>query len=76
MAKKVNFLFVCPDVGKVFESSAFSILENRGVVIDEGGNKTLDAKVTLDESCPFCGRKHVYRASELLCPYTGSMTGK
>ncbi|MDD3618955.1 MAG: hypothetical protein RBR09_02265 [Desulfobulbaceae bacterium] len=76
MAKNVNFLFVCPDAGKVFESRAFSILENRGVVVDEGGSKILDAKVALDEPCPFCGRKHVYHASELLCPYRESMTGK
>lgn len=76
MAKNVNFLFVCPDTGKVFGSTAFSILENRGVITDEAGNRTLDAKVALDEPCPFCGRKHVYHASELLCPYTGSVTGK
>lgn len=69
MTKKVNFLFVCPENSKVFESAAFSILENSGVITDEAGNKTLDAKVALDEPCPFCGRKHIYHVSELMCPF-------
>ena len=37
---------------------------------DDAGNKTLDAKVALNEPCPFCGQKHVYQASELSCPFT------
>ena len=35
------------------------------------GNMDMDAKVALDEPCPFCGQKHVYHASELPCPFTG-----
>ena len=65
----MKFSFVCPNEHKVFESANFSILENRGVQIDGAGNKTLDAKVALDEPCPFCGLKHVYHASELACPF-------
>lgn len=70
-AKGVNFIFVCPNENKVFESSDFEVRENRGVTTDEAGNKTLDAKVALNEPCPFCGQKHVYHASELSCPFTG-----
>ncbi|MGD8520649.1 MAG: hypothetical protein PVF56_05850 [Desulfobacterales bacterium] len=66
----MKFTFVCPIQNKVFESSDFKIQENRGVITDEAGNKMLDAKVALENPCPFCGNKHVYHASELSCPFT------
>ncbi len=69
--KKVNFIFVCPNENAVFESSAFTIFDNLGVSTDSTGNKILEAKVALDEPCPFCGQKHVYQASELPCPFSG-----
>jgi hypothetical protein len=69
-ANEVKFIFVCPNKNEVFESSDFQILDNRGVTTDDVGNKTLDAKVALNEPCPFCGKKHVYHASELSCPFT------
>ena len=69
--KEVKFIFVCPLQNKVFESSDFAIVENRGVITDKAGNKTLDAKVALDKPCPFCGKKHVYHALELSCPFNG-----
>lgn len=65
----MKFIFICPNQNKVFESADFKVLDNRGVITDGAGNKTLDAKVALDEPCPFCGNKHVYDASELSCPY-------
>lgn len=65
----MKFSFVCPDHKRVFESSDFRILENRGVITDVAGNKVLDAKVVLNEPCPFCGLKHAYHANELSCPY-------
>ncbi len=70
-SKEVKFIFVCPNENEVFESSNFKILDNRGVVTDDTGNKTLDAKVALNEPCPLCGQKHVYHAGELLCPFSG-----
>ena len=69
----MNFTFVCPKQNKVFESADFRILENRGVVSDKAGNRTLDAQVELGAPCPFCGEKHRYHASELLCPFTPDM---
>ena len=71
ITKVIKFIFVCPNKSKVFESSNFRIIDNRGVTTDNTGNKTLDAKVALDEPCPFCGQKHVYHASELSCPFNG-----
>ena len=65
----MKFIFVCATQNKAFESTDFRILENRGIITDEAGNKTLDAKVALNEPCPFCGKKHVYHASELSCPF-------
>ena len=49
----------------------FTIIQNRGVITDKAGKKTLDAKVALDKPCPFCGKKHVYHAGELSCPFNG-----
>jgi len=69
--KEVKFTFVCPDTNKVFESAAFRVVDNRGIVADEAGNKILDAKVALGDPCPFCGKKHLYPAAELPCPFTG-----
>ncbi|MCF8067537.1 MAG: hypothetical protein K9L30_03015 [Desulfobacterales bacterium] len=68
-AKEVKFIFVCPSKNEIFESSDFKIIDNRGIVTDKAGNKTLDAKVALGKRCPFCGQKHVYHASELPCPF-------
>ena len=68
--REVKFVFVCPNENQVFESSDFQIVDNRGVTTDHAGNKILDAKVALNNPCPFCGQKHVYRASELSCPFT------
>ena len=65
-----------------FESADFNVTENNGVISDSSGNKTLDAKVELNERCPFCGEKHVYLASELPCPFeiprnsSGTQKGK
>jgi len=68
-ATPIKFIFICPNKNQVFERADFTMLENRGFITDEAGNKTLDAKVALDEPCPFCGEKHVYHASELSCPF-------
>jgi hypothetical protein len=67
----MKFIFVCPNQHKPFESADFKIGENRGVITDAAGHKTLDATVVLTAPCPFCGRQHVYHASELSCPFGG-----
>lgn len=67
----MNFTFICPHGDGAFETDAFTILDNRGVVSDADGNKRLDAKVVLDHPCPFCGERHLYRAEELSCPLGG-----
>jgi hypothetical protein len=70
--RDTKFIFVCPTQNRMFESADFKIFENRGVIIDKAGNKTLDAKIVLNEPCPYCGQKHVYHAGELSCPFGGS----
>jgi ribosomal protein L37AE/L43A len=65
----MNLIFVCPRCQKTFESAAYRIVDNKGVIVDEHGNKTLDAKVAMDAPCPFCGESHVYAAGELACPF-------
>ena len=69
--ENIKFIFNCPTKNKTFESSDFNILDNKGVITDKAGNRTLDAKVALNEPCPFCGQKHVYHAGELACPFGG-----
>lgn len=69
--KETNFIFICPNKNKVFDSSDFEIVDNRGITTDNAGNKYLDAKVALTKPCPVCGQKHVYLASELSCPFKG-----
>jgi predicted RNA-binding Zn-ribbon protein involved in translation (DUF1610 family) len=68
-APGMEFIFICPKRNMTFESADFKVTENKGVISDSSGNKTLDAKVELNDPCPFCGEKHVYRASELPCPF-------
>ena len=65
----MKFNFVCPGNQQVFESSDFCIIDYKGVRNDAQGQKELDAKVKLLKPCPFCGEKHVYHASELVCPF-------
>ena len=66
--------FTCPETGQPFSSSHYGIAENKGVVLDGQGNRTLDAKVVLYAPCPYCGAEHTYRAAELPCPHTSTAT--
>jgi hypothetical protein len=67
----MKLIFVCPEHNQAFESAHYRVLENKGVVCDAAGNRSLDAKVAPDIPCPFCGKRHVYHASELSCPFGG-----
>jgi len=66
----MKLVFVCPENNKAFESGDFTVIEDNGIKIGETGNKVWDAKVELTSSCPFCSRKHVFRVSELPCPFS------
>jgi len=41
-------MFVCPEKNDIFQTSVFHIIENKGIQIDENGNKSLDARIKLD----------------------------
>jgi hypothetical protein len=71
----MEFIFICPKHERTFESDDFSVIHNQGVVTDALGHKTLDAEVALNGRCPFCGEKHVYHASELVCPFEPTKNG-
>ena len=66
----MKLIFVCPQNDKAFETDDYKVIEDRGVKIDDSGKKVWDAKVGLTIACPFCGKTHVYHASELPCPFT------
>ena len=65
----MEFLFVCPEQGKTFETERFTLVDNQGVKEDDSGNRYLDARVRLTGPCPFCGKIHEYAARELVCPF-------
>ncbi len=67
----MNLIFTCPKSGREFESGDFSVVDNRGVVVDGEGNKRLDARVRLNNACPHCGAIHEYEADSLACPFSG-----
>ncbi len=69
----MNFIFNCPETGQIFETADFSVIENQGVVIDADGGRHLDARIALDIPCPYCGRHHVYRADEMICPFEAAV---
>jgi len=68
----MKLVFTCPETEKSFYSDKYDIVENRGVTHDLQGNKILDARVKLSETCPACGRRHVYAVAELACPFSPS----
>lgn len=68
----MNFIFVCPEKNEIFESGEFEMIENRGIVTDKAGNKSLDAKIVLSSPCPFCGKGHIFHVSEMICPFSGN----
>ena len=65
----MKLIFICPENHKPFESDDFKVIEDRGIKTSETGRKVWDAKVELSDACPFCGKIHVYYASELPCPF-------
>ncbi len=68
----MDFIFSCPATGRIFETAAFRIVENKGVVTESDGKKRLDARLALDEPCPYCGQLHVFGADEMICPFEGA----
>ena len=66
----MKLVFVCPEKTKAFETDEFKVIEDKGVKIDDSCNKFWDAKVALTIACPFCGKRHVFSAVELPCPFT------
>jgi len=66
----MKLVFVCPEDHKTFETDDFEVIEDKGIKIGESGDKIWDAKVQLTLDCPFCGKRHVFCAGELPCPFT------
>ena len=66
----MKLVFVCHENNQTFETDDFIVIENKGIKLGETGDKIWDAKVEPTLACPFCGRRHVFRVSELPCPFT------
>ncbi|MBN2423729.1 MAG: hypothetical protein JXR46_15775 [Calditrichaceae bacterium] len=67
--KSSGLIFICPETQKPFETIKFRIIDDKGFIIDATGKNIMDARVLLEENCPFCGKKHIYKANELPCPF-------
>ena len=67
----MEMTFVCPEKNDIFQTKHFHIFNNNGIQIDANGNKSLDARIKLDNPCPLCGTYHEYHANELMCPFSG-----
>jgi hypothetical protein len=67
----MEFMFVCPEKNEIFQTRYFCMINNNGIKIDENGNKILDARIKLDNPCPFCGKYHEFHANEMMCPFSG-----
>lgn len=67
----MKLIFVCPIHQKTFESAAFNLVGNKGVKLDDNGQKYLDARVNLADPCPYCGEMHSFAARDLACPFNG-----
>ena len=62
----MKLVFVCPDQNKVFESDHYQVMENKGVVCDAAGNRSLGCQGGFGHPLPLLsGKKHLYHASEL-----------
>jgi len=67
----MELTFTCPEKGGIFNCSEFRLVNNREIVTDEAGNRTVDAEVELEAPCPFCGKLHKYNINEIACPFPG-----
>jgi hypothetical protein len=68
----MKFAFICPLKLESFFSERFEITDNRGIALDEHGNRYLNARIQLTAPCPFCGEHHAYQAKELACPFSSN----
>lgn len=66
----MELVFQCPHTGSNYSSDDFSLVDNRGVVVKDSGEKILQAIVAVHTPCPHCREFHSYRAEDLACPLT------
>jgi hypothetical protein len=71
----MKLIFVCPLKRASFFSGHFEVTKNRGIAVDEDGNRYLNARICLAEPCPHCGGHHEYHADELACPFSSKKEG-
>jgi len=68
----MKFLFICPLRQESFFSEDFQITDNRGIAVDDLGNKYLNARIRLSAPCPVCGEHHEFQANELSGPFSAN----
>lgn len=66
----MKLYFQCPRTGENFSTDLFSLIDNRGVILNSHGEKVLQATVEICQPCPHCQEFHRYRAEDLACPLT------
>lgn len=71
----MKLVFICLRQQATFFSEDFQITDNRGVAVDDDGNRYLNARIRLTVPCPYCGEFHEYPANELACPFSKNDEG-
>lgn len=69
---RMKVMFACPENHQVFKTNDFELIEHHGIKLDDAGDRYLDARVAMTSPCPFCGKMHIFHASELICPFSSS----
>lgn len=71
----MRLYFICPEKKKTFPCADYSLDPGYRILQEDIGHRTLQGTVRLTSDCPFCGKRHVFAAEEVLCPLSGEKNG-
>lgn len=72
----MKLYFTCPATGDVFGSTTYALEKGYSVVASDKEKRELQGVVVLTKPCPFCGEKHRFDVSDVMCPFTGDTNEK
>jgi len=64
----MKLTFTCPETKKLFSSEHYSLLEDHVITGTSEGQRALKGTVALTSGCPLCGKNHLFRVEDVLCP--------
>lgn len=63
----MELFFTCPVKQQLFSSEHYALVDGFSVV--EGKERKLEGMVQLEEPCPHCGERHLFKVDEVMCSY-------